>query len=1783
MKTMIGRVFQATVLAVLANVPVSSPAEEWTEYENPGTDGLTRWSAYRTDPQVESRRTEHFLIRYGNQRQEGILVEQMALGQLQYLENCYDTWRALGFTPRLGGSGPQRYRSVLHVAKTFPDDPTGPVGATGFGEGDDSGRASGCCVPTSYLAYREGNGTTPHEFGHGWGSRLPSIFSESEANWIQQLALVDYPHDWCNVGMPMGHKAHLYNNLSFFNHFMDAPGYGPSFLMKVLYDPNLNDPPLPANGDDIIRKAIRCDTSGAADKAGAIRDQLGMMCARMLDMDFWNRRVNGLDRSTMRRGSAYDNDVNRAFFHYNRIPMVRQPAVSGTWYRPEFSMIPQSLSQNFIPLHITATGSPRTVVCDFRPVPDAVRGTSFRACFVAFGPEKQARYSTVWNVGEKSFTLADDEHAVYLAIIACPSKLNTDLTHNDHTSEHVAMFPYRLRLTGATPKGWEWPAPAAGTFTVHANGGGRKANTATVDATAYIGPNAMVLGSAKVHGNSRIEDYAVVDGEAVVGGSPGSSDDPVISGHAYVTDKARIHGHAKVRDYAWVAGTSRVFDNAIVMGHSRLEGAQVSGNAVIHSTAVRDPSLSYRGVISGCAILGGDTSGDAPMDKGVYCEYPGLSVLDNAYQYLGHNFEKKSSVFAMDQHGMNHSYLIGEPQLVPDTIEGVETSVLELDGAEQYVELQPATVDFPDLTIAAWVKWAGTGSNQMIWSFGDGENKLMALTPKGGSGKLRFGISNGKSSHLLEGKAPLAPGTWTHVAVTLSSNTGTLYVNGAQAAQDHGITIDPDQLHAPLMENANFIGRNAEGNHFAGRIDEFKIFNKALSAAEVLELKGNVTAGSPGADDAAAPTPAIATWLVPPTVAGNHSITMSATEGADAGGNGVLYYFRCVNDPSHDSGWISENKYTDFKCAAGLSYTYSVRMKDGKGNEGKESEPSSATTPAADKAAPTPNPPAFASPPKGISTTAISMTATKGVDADETVLYKFTRVGTPSATSGWTGSPTWTDTGLTPGSACAYTLQMKDGHGNLTKITTSAPAVARDDTAPALDADFRLQWHILPHTQIDKSVRMVAREQAEADVEYYFECVEQPAVNSGWIGTRTWVSTAFANDGTYGFRLKLRDKSPQQNESAWSAVKTSKVLPTNSYHDYPLARLAALPDSTLVRFNGKVTKVNPGDYLVSSSDGNASITVMPRTYNNVTDASLLGRMVEIKGHLWTYAGTPKRVTSAIVRSIPVTGKIELENCEYTDEHFSALRTADDASGREFLGGFPTAYSVTIPNVAATTQMTISYRKGGPVSLYVNDAHALDLTLPDQKDWGPAVFTGLDIPAGATLRLQRDAGDGEPDLDYAIVGPVYPISGKVAGVSNTSAISGATVYFSDAPNASADPHAATATTDASGNYAHTLRDGTWYVCAAKEGYNTSPEQTLVVNGAPRENVRFALVPNVELSGKIVSKHDNRNISGASVHFAASPGGAAVFTAQTTATGDYRQSLPNGTWHVQVGAKGCYPSAELEVMVDGVPRTGLDFGLETDPQTLPQTDKLYFHVTPDSFAAADGAQTGNWQLQYLDGKNVPGDADKFAATGGSPSMELRGALKWVRIKYDDMEGFEVQNRTLTPILPFNGGTFVAVIKPTLLERVSDGCGGQYILNVGYTGATGFSLIMTNSTGELKVRRQGADYRTGVLIPDGQATVLCCVVQPDGSFKLYANGLEVYTQPETKPFANLDLSDNAAHQKKVTIGEGIIWLDGSDSFHGALGDALVYYTPLADADRIRLESHLMRKFAIGTKPGN
>jgi hypothetical protein len=145
-------------------------------------------------------------------------------------------------------------------------------------------------------------------------------------------------------------------------------------------------------------------------------------------------------------------------------------------------------------------------------------------------------------------------------------------------------------------------------------------------------------------------------------------------------------------------------------------------------------------------------------------------------------------------------------------------------------------------------------------------------------------------------------------------------------------------------------------------------------------------------------------------------------------------------------------------------------------------------------------------------------------------------------------------------------------------------------------------------------------------VEYYFHCVEGNGPDSGWVEDAAW-TTAALPDGAYRYAFKMRDKSPQHNETGFSEAVTVRVSPLTGYHPYALGQVAAQPEGALVSFKGTVSSVAESYYEVS--DGTATVKVTPRTKGNTTDASLKGKPVSVQGCVWTLEDG-KRVTWADV-------------------------------------------------------------------------------------------------------------------------------------------------------------------------------------------------------------------------------------------------------------------------------------------------------------------------------------------------------------------------------------------------------------------------------------------------------------------------------------------------------------------------------------------------------------------------
>jgi len=151
------------------------------------------------------------------------------------------------------------------------------------------------------------------------------------------------------------------------------------------------------------------------------------------------------------------------------------------------------------------------------------------------------------------------------------------------------------------------------------------------------------------------------------------------------------------------------------------------------------------------------------------------------------------------------------------------------------------------VTVSTYVKWKGGDNFQWLFGLGPDSNRYLFATPSNGAGKLFSAITKATWSgeKQMIGGSPLTAGEWQHVTVTLDGATETaiLYVNGAETARVSGVTIKPSDLYDASKDNSGYIGKSlySPDPYFGGEVDDFRIYNRALTPAEVLELGGNTT------------------------------------------------------------------------------------------------------------------------------------------------------------------------------------------------------------------------------------------------------------------------------------------------------------------------------------------------------------------------------------------------------------------------------------------------------------------------------------------------------------------------------------------------------------------------------------------------------------------------------------------------------------------------------------------------------------------------------------------------------------------------------------------------------------------------------------------------------------------------------------------------------------------------------------------------------------------------------
>lgn len=184
----------------------------------------------------------------------------------------------------------------------------------------------------------------------------------------------------------------------------------------------------------------------------------------------------------------------------------------------------------------------------------------------------------------------------------------------------------------------------------------------------------------------------------------------------------------------------------------------------------------------------------------------------------------------------------------------VGTRSLELTAVDAAAGAYATTLTSPglrDLTPAAvtFAVWVFVGEDRMwqrIFDFGAAgptPTSYLFLTPShhpdGGAATTRFAMTrdglNGEEA--IEG-TPLDLYTWHHIVVVLPEGvpyTGRLYVDGQLRGANPNMTLHPADLGATEQ---NFLGRSqfAADPTFVGKLDDFRIYDRALSDSEILSL-----------------------------------------------------------------------------------------------------------------------------------------------------------------------------------------------------------------------------------------------------------------------------------------------------------------------------------------------------------------------------------------------------------------------------------------------------------------------------------------------------------------------------------------------------------------------------------------------------------------------------------------------------------------------------------------------------------------------------------------------------------------------------------------------------------------------------------------------------------------------------------------------------------------------------------------------------------------------------------
>lgn len=605
-------------------------------------------------------------------------------------------------------------------------------------------------------------------------------------------------------------------------------------------------------------------------------------------------------------------------------------------------------------------------------------------------------------------------------------------------------------------------------------------------------------------------------------------------------------------------------------------------------------------------------------------------------------------------------------------------NALRFNGSNNYINLlNPAALRLTgSMTLSAWVNAAANPADdgQIIAKSNNAAGWQLKTSPDTGANTFGVTISASSSSHVQRySSTARALNTWYHVAGVYNASARTLdiYVNGVLNNGVLSGTVPASQFNSTV--NAN-IGRRTGGFYFNGILDEMRIYNRALTQAEI-QADMNTPIGVSGPDTQPPTTPSN---LTAAAISGNQ-INLSWTASTDNIGVTGYLLEGCQGASCTAFAQIASpttTTYNNTALTAGETYRYQVRARDAAGNPSSYSNVATATTPAPDTQPPTAATNLTATAASGSQ---INLSWTGSMDNVGVTGYRvercqgagcasFAQIATPAGT-------VYSDTALTAGTSYSYRVRATDAAANLSSYSNTATATTTADTEPPTAPSN------LTATAVNSSQMTLSWTGSTDESGLHGYSIERCITAScSFIEISPYTTSTIFNDAGLsageGYSYRVRASDSVGNLSAYSNIASASTPPEDTQAPTTPTNLAASEAGGTkinVSWSASTDDIAVTAYLVERCQGNgcASFTQIASTGGVAySDAGLSAgssytyrvRATDAAGNLSSYSAQTTASTPAVAPGL-ITG--------YGFSEGSGTTTAD-ASGNGLTGTLQSA-------------------------------------------------------------------------------------------------------------------------------------------------------------------------------------------------------------------------------------------------------------------------------------------------------------------------------------------------------------------------------------------------------------------------------------------------------------------------------------------------------------------------------